>query len=591
MKGFFNRVLHIDLTASNYWIESLPDSVFASWLGGRGLGCYLLYKNLKPGVDPLLADNVIIFATGPATGTRMLSSSRYGVYSKSPLTGFFADSYAGGNTALAMKSTGYDAFVIHGSSSSPVFLEVSPDAVKFRDASGLWGKSTYETEDECLKRVNVPGARALVIGPAGENLVRFACIVNNHWRNAGRTGMGAVMGSKKLKAVVFHGDREAEIADAGLLETLINELNEKSKTDLSVKKYREPGTPMLVAMANLASAFPTGYWSSGSIEGWENISADAMLKNFEVKPKSCPRCFYACGKQTTVKAGRHAGLTIEGPEYETIYSFGGLCKIMDLAEIAYFNDICDRQGIDTITAGNLVALCMELSKRGRLSPKIEYGSADQVAELLNLISKREGLGKILADGIKNASSVLDAGDLAIHVKGLEPAGYDPRTLKGMALGYAVSPRGACHLPATFYIYELRGVMKPSETKGKAELFINHEDRLTIMDTLIQCRFLRDMLDWDRLATIIKATTGLNYDQSRLREIAQNISTLRRWINIREGLTKEDDMLPQRLFNEANASNGAKITKEELVYMVDDYYQLRGWDKLGIPLKGPAIDYY
>lgn len=581
MKGFWGKVLHADLTNAKYWTEEIRDEVFSSWLGGRGLGCYLLWKNLKPGIDPLSPDNVIIFTTGPATATRMLGSSRYGVYSKSPLTNFFADSYAGGSVAPQMKRCGYDALVVHGASPSPVFLEISSRGVEFWDASDLWGKDIYETENLCRSKVNVTGAQTLAIGPAGENLVRFATIGNNRWRNAGRTGMGAVMGSKKLKAIAFHGRKEPELADKALLDRLVQELTDRGKNNPTVQRYRQLGTPMIVAMTNAAGAFPTEYWSKGTLEGWEKISADALLSDFKVKPKACPHCFFACGKLTTVLEGRHQGLTIEGPEYETIYSFGGLCKILDLREIAYLNDICDRLGLDTITGGNLIAFCMELAKRGRLSEKIEYGNPDHAADLLFNICHRKGLGDILAEGIKPASRVLKAEELAVHVKGLEPAGYDPRVLKGMALGYATSPRGACHLPATFYIFELRGVFDPSAVKGKAESYIDWEDRLTIMDTMILCRFYRDMVGWQELLTLAKATMGLNINESRLREIANNISTLRRLINLREGWSKEDDMLPPRFFEES--INGKKLNKEEFIYMLEEYYRLRGWDRDGKPL--------
>lgn len=582
MLGFFNKALHVDLTHRTYRAEELKDETLSSWLGGRGLGCYLLWKNLKAGVDPLSAENVIIFSTGPATATRMVGASRYGVYSKSPLTNFFADSYAGGYVAPQMKRCGYDAIIIRGVSSSPVFLEISSNGVRFWDASDLWGKDTYETEEQCQSKVGVPGAQALVIGPAGENLVRFACIVNNRWRSAGRTGMGAVMGSKRLKAIVFHGNKDCKIAEPQLLDSLVRELVERGRGSATVQRYKELGTPMLVRTTNLAGTFPTEYWSKGTLQGWEKISAETLIKDFKVKPKACPRCFFACGNLTTVIRGRHRGLTIEGPEYETIYSFGGLCKILDLGEIAYLNDICDRLGLDTITAGNIVAFCMELSKRGRLSEKIEYGNPEQAAELLLKICRREGLGDTLAQGIKKASQVLNAEDLAIHVKGLEPAGYDPRVLKGMALGYATSPRGACHLPATYYIFELRGVVDPSAIQGKAESYISYEDRLTIMDTMILCRFFRDMIGWPELISLIKATTGLELDEPRLKEIANNITTLRRLINLREGWSKEHDMLPPRFLEES--INGKKVTKDEFIYMLEEYYRLRGWDEEGKPLK-------
>lgn len=584
MKGFFNRVLHIDLSQQTQYVEEIADEVFISWLGGAGFGCYLLWKNLKVGTNPLSPENVVIFATGPATGTKMLLCSRYGVYSKSPLTNFLGESYSGGHVAPQIKKTGYDAIIIHGASFFPIFLEVSPDGANFWDASNLWGEDTYKTEDECLRRVNVPGAQAVVIGPAGENLVRFACVVNNKWRSAGRTGMGAVLGSKKLKAIVFHGDKEAEIADPELLGNLVKELVEKGKNDPGVRRYKELGTPMLVSITNRAGVFPTEYWSKGKLEGWENISARTLVQKFKVRPKACPKCFFSCGNLITVTEGRHKGLTIEGPEYETIYSFGGLGTILDLGEIAYLNDVCDRLGMDTISAGNLVAFCMELSRRGRIPERVDYGNADHAAKLLFKISRKEGIGEFLSQGIVKAGQALGGGDLAIHVKGLEPGGYDPRVLKGMALGYATSPRGACHLPATFYIFELRGEIEPSQIEGKAELFVKHEDKLTVMDTMILCRFFRDLIGWPQLIRLIKATTGLEFEESQLREKANNIATLRRLINLREGLRKQDDILPARFLEEPRTDDGSKVTREECMYMLEEYYKLRGWNNEGKPVK-------
>lgn len=282
--------------------------------------------------------------------------------------------------------------------------------------------------------------------------------------------------------------------------------------------------------------------------------------------------------------GRHKGLRIEGPEHETIYAFGGLCRIDELEEIAYFNDICDRLGIDTISAGNLIAFCMELSRRGKIKNQFKYGDPDQVADLLGKISRREGIGDILARGIKYASKVWDSEDIAVHVKGLEPAAFDPRVLKGMGLQYATSPRGACHLTATFYKPELSGVIAPEVIEGKAELLIEYEDRMTIFDTLILCRFFRDLVGWEDLITLIKATTGFEYTKEKLQRIANDISTLRRMINIREGLVKKDDMLPSRFFKEPRKDDGKIIDKQEFLCMLNDYYRIRGWNREGSPKK-------
>jgi len=284
---------------------------------------------------------------------------------------------------------------------------------------------------------------------------------------------------------------------------------------------------------------------------------------------------------TTVLQGRHAGLKLEGPEYETIYAFGGLCLIDSIEEIAYLNDICDRLGMDTITAGNLCAFTIEAARRGKIDYKIDYGDIDAIAELLNKIARREHIGELLAQGILAAAKKWDLEDIAVHVKGLEPPGYDPRVLKGMGLGYATSDRGACHLRATFYKPELSGMIDPDVIEGKAELFVDFEDRLTIFDTLILCRFYRDFYPWEELEQIIYSVTGSKTNKKVLKSIASGITNLVRNFNIREGLKLEDDQLPKRLYKES-LKTGHKIKQDDLEFMRTDYYRLRGWDQSGRP---------
>jgi aldehyde:ferredoxin oxidoreductase len=338
---------------------------------------------------------------------------------------------------------------------------------------------------------------------------------------------------------------------------------------------------MMVNILNKAGAFPTRYWSEGRFAQFESINADSMQARFKVRPKACRTCFMACGKQIEVKDGRHQGLRLEGPEYETIYAFGGLCMIDGIDEIAHLNDLCDRLGMDTISAGNLAAFAIEASRRGRISDELNYGDPDVVAGLLRKMVKREGLGGLLAEGIKSASEELGLEDLAVHVKGMEPAGYDPRVLKGMGLAYAVSDRGACHLRSTFYKPELTGVIAPGQIDGKAELFLDFEDRCTLFDCLILCRFYRDFYLWEALSEAVALTTGLTLDQGGLKAVAARVTNNARRFNLREGLTAADDRLPRRLVKDQLAS-GDGITAEELDRLVQDYYRLRGWSPEGRP---------
>ncbi len=586
MNGHYGKILKIDLTQKKYWTENPDEKIYAQYIGGKGLASYLLYELNPPGVDPLDPDNCLIFSTGPVTGSHIWGGCRYGVFTKSPQTGFYSESYSGGKVPEAIDSTGFDAIVIQGQAADPVVLGIHPDEVVFHDAGNLWGKETYETEDAVLTRFSQSGQNfkkpgAVVIGPASEKGVCFGVIKNDHWRSAGRTGVGTVLGAKKVKAVLFQGNQKRLLFDAEKVRKLARDISTEGKDNPGVQAYKTMGTSQLVKVVNNANAFPTRYWSEGKFDKWENISADALNTRCDVKPHACLKCFLACGRMTTIKEGRHAGLKLEGPEYETIYAFGGLCQIDSIEEVAYLNDICDRLGIDTITAGNLCAFTIEAYKRGKIDFKIDYGDVDTIAGLLKLIAHREGIGDILARGIKYAASTWDLEDIAVHVKGMEPAGYDPRVLKGMALAYATSDRGACHLRATFYKPELTGMIPPDQIEGKAELFVEFEDRLTIFDALVFCRFYRDLYLWDVLGEIIHALTGLDADKKALRARAAAISTLVRRFNMREGLTTEDDWLSKGLFRKLEKT-GHEIKAEDLAYMLKDYYRLRGWDENGNP---------
>jgi aldehyde:ferredoxin oxidoreductase len=587
MHGFFNMVLRIDATEKSIDLKMISDDILERTLGGKGLATHLLLENNPPEVDPLAPGNHIIFAVGPVSGTRIWGSCRHGIFTKSPQTGLYSESYSGGSVAEYMAVTGYDAIEIHGAATEPIWIEVSHDETRFHDAKDLWGLETYETEDriKAWLRENRPqasGSGVVVIGPAGENQVAFAVVENNYWRSAGRTGVGAVLGSKKIKAIAFYGNRKKQLADPEAVASFSKELLARAKDDPGVKNYKNLGTPMLVDIMNKVGGFPTRYWHKGQADHKDRINAGALHERCTVVPHACRKCFIACGRLSTVKEGRHAGLKIEGPEYETIYAFGGLCEVDSIEEIAYLNDVCDRLGMDTMSGGNLAALTIEASRQGKIDFEIDYGEVDNIARLLNDIAFRRGIGDVLARGIKHASSVWGMEDQAIHVKGLEPAGYDPRVLKGMGLAYASSDRGACHLRATFYKPELGNVIPPDQIQGKAAMFTEWEDRLTIFDTLILCRFYRDLYQWEELATIIRATSGREFDVADMRAIAARITDTTRRFNVREGLTPEDDRLPRRFHTEVLPESGKLISSADTDTLLREYYQARGWDEHGNP---------
>jgi len=577
MDGFHNVVLHINLSQRSFEEEAIDDAVYKQLLGGKGLGTHLLLKNTKAGVDPLSADNVIIFTTGPITDTKVYGSCRYGAITKSPLTGIFSESYSGGKVAEPISRTGYDAIIIKGASKKPVYLEISNKKVIFHDASHLWGRETYETEDAIHEEVGRKGTGVIVIGPAGERLVKFAVIENDYWRSLGRTGPGTVLGAKKVKGIAFYGDIRRQVAKPDAINKMWEQLKAIGKEDPGVKKYYDQGTLQMVPVLNKAGAFPTKYWSSGTYDKWENLTIDALRQKSNVKSRACPKCFMACGKLTQVIEGRHQGLKIEGPEFETTYAIGGLCMLEDITEVAYLNDICDRLGMDTMTAGNLAAFTIEASHRKPIGTRLEYGDVDGIAALLYKIARREGIGATLAEGIRYAAKKWGLEDLAIHVKGLEPGGYEPRVLKGMGLAYAVNDRGACHLRSTVYKAELSGIIPPEQIEGKAEVVLDFEDRHTLFDSLILCRFFRDLYPWDRLSVLINAATGMELDKKGLQKLALGITNKAREFNLREGMTKEADTLPRRFFEEKLEDSGKVLPKSEFDKMLSDYYKLKGWD--------------
>jgi len=585
MFGFFKQTLTLDVGNRTSQAETLSDASLSACMGGKGLGTQLLLNRNPIGVDPFSADSHMVLALGPATDSPIHGSCRHGIYAKSPLTGLYSESYAGGSAAIAMSRVGYDAYVIKGGADCPIWLEITDQGVFFHDAEDLWGLDTFETETALRKKVSANSPGILVIGPAGENCVRFAVIKNDGWRVCGRTGMGAVLGSKKIKAVVFHGNRKRPFADPDGLKAYAKAMLKAYKNHPVADAYRNNGTPMMVDILNKAGGFPSCYWSQGTVPHYENINAQRIRDRCRPRPKACRTCYLACGKSVQVQQGRHQGLKLEGPEYETIYAFGGLCMIDQIEEIVYLNDLCDRLGMDTMTSGNLAAFAVEARRRGKIALDIDYNQPDQIAALLKKIALRQDVGGLLAEGIRPASEELGLEDIAVHVKGLEPSGYDPRALKGMGLAYAVADRGACHLRTTFYKPELSGLIDPDQIEDKATMFIDFEDRCTLFDTLILCRFYRDLYPWEELGNIFALTTGENMDKAELQQLASRVTDRARQFNLREGLRQSDDWLPKRLLKET-LPDGRQIASEDLRQLVDDYYRLRGWQADG-QLKGQA----
>ncbi len=570
-------LLRVDLTSRTSRQETLPPELLRDYVGGKGVGTHLLLQEIAPEVDPLSPGNKLIFVIGPMAGTSMLGGNRYAVYFASPQTGGYGECYSGGNLTPQFAKTGFKVVIVEGKAAGRVYLEISEQGVEFHDATDLWGLDAYVTEDKILERTAHPKAQACVIGPAGENLVRFACVNNNYWHQLGRGGPGAVFGSKNLKGIVWHGEKKPEVARPEAYKAVCKDLAERTKGDPGVAAYQRGGTLNMVRLMNGANAFPTRYWRKGTFDGWESLSVETMLEKHGTRNEVCPPCVMKCVKHNFVFEGRHKGLEIEGPEYETAYVFGGLCEIGDFSEVMWLNDICDRLGVDTMSAGNLAALAIEASRRGLIDEKMEFGDADCVGEFLVKMCTREGIGDLFADGIMAVEKKLGLEGVAVHVKGMEPAGYDPRVLKGMGLGFVTTPRGACHLRGTFYKAELAGFIDPAITDGKAEMYIDWEDRLCVMDMLIYCRFYRDLVQWPYIVQVVNAAVGTDYSIEDLHAVAGRVIGESHRFNELRGFGSERERLPHWVTETPMDDEGARVvTQAEMEGMRRDYYALRGW---------------
>jgi len=573
-------LLRIDLTTRTSREETVPPELIKEFIGAKGLGTHYLCEEVGPQVEPLGPAAKLIFAIGPMAGTTMLGSNRYGLFFLSPLTGAYCESYSGGNLTPQFAKTGYKVVIVEGKADGHVYLEISETGVAFHSAEDLWGLDAYESEDKIVARTDHRRAQACVIGQAGERLVRFACVNNNKWHQLGRGGPGAVFGSKNLKGIVWHGEKKAEAARPDAYKALVRDLLERTKGDPGVAAYQRGGTLNMVRIMNGVNAFPTRYWRKGTLEGFERITVETMLAEHGTRNEACPPCTFKCVKHNFVFEGRHKGLEIEGPEYETAYVFGGLCEIKDLSEIMWLNDICDRLGVDSMTAGNLCALAIEASQRGLIDEKLEFGDPDCVGDFLTKMCLREGIGDIWADGVLRVEKEYGLEGIAVHVKGMEPAGYDPRVMKGMGLGFATTTRGACHLRATMYKPELIGLIDPQAIEGKAAMYCDWEDRLTIMDTLLYCRFYRDMVQWPYITAVVNAVIGTDYTEDDLHRIANRIVTMSHDFNAARGIGRASERLPDWVSDKPMDDEGAlTFPQAEMEYMLADYYQIRGWGAL------------
>lgn len=579
MKGFGGEILYIALDSEKVKKKKIDKKMAVDYLGGNGFGVMLLRGLVSKDTDPLGPENPFIIAAGTFSGTIIPESSSAGIFARSPQTGFLGETYVRGHFAPEMKFAGYDAFVITNKSKAPVYLYITDETVEFRDAKELWGKDTWETEST-LKEEMGPRIQVLSIGQGGENLVRFAGITHDFGRNAGRCGLGAVMGSKMLKAIAVQGCKKIEAAQTGKLVNESKELYRQSMTEKTTK-YRVYGTSGGLMGLNKQGALPTRNWQQSQFEGAEKISGQELKHNWkhEVACFSCP---IACGKLTSFRTSRE-----EGPEYETIYALGSNCGVDDLAWIAKANELCDRYGIDTITTGNMIALAFELGKRGIIKdPNLKFGNKKYMPVLIRQIALGEGLGKDMADGIVPFAKKYKAFDYAVQVKNLEPGGFHAAGLPAYALSIAVDVRGGDHQRAGAYAIDMwQEGERRFEADNKAAMVIMRETTYTVYDSLGICKFARKLYPPVKMAELFTSLTGIRIDHKKLSEAGERIYNVEKLINIDLGWKMKDDVLPPRITKDAlpdGPAKGQKIDKKMFEEMRKQYYLLRGWDEKGIP---------
>ena len=601
MEGWMGKILRVNLTDGDIGVDDLDFDFAREWMGGRGLGSKILMDEVDPEVDPLSPENKLIFMTGPLTGTGAPCGSRYMVITKSPLTGTIACSNSGGYFGPELKFAGYDGIIFEGASDTPVMLLINDDEVEIKPADHLWGKSTHETEDMIRAGFEDPWfareTHIACIGPAGEKLSRISCVINDKNRAAGRSGVGAVMGSKKLKAIVVRGTNKIQLASKEAFQKAVKHARDSLRAaPLTAEGLPAYGTASLVNPINEAHAFPTRNWQKTHFDTADKISGETMAATVLNRRKGCFTCPIGCGRMTEVKDERWKGFGTakdrgEGPEYETVQLMGGNCGIDDLNGILKANYACNELGLDTISAAATVATCMELYEKGHIPEsdmagiKANFGNVEALILLTEKMGRREGvIGDVMAEGAYRLAKKYGHPELFMGVKGLEAPAYDPRGMQSMGLQYATSNRGACHVRGYAPATEIVGIpfkTDPMVTEGKAELIIGLQDGATILDCSGLCLFVAFGFAPEDAMSLVNAATGAKYTPEELASLSQKVWNLERMFNLKAGLTHKDDTLPKRLLEEPGGPRGDVCRLHE---MLPQYYSLRGWSEDGVPTK-------
>ncbi|WP_313341180.1 aldehyde ferredoxin oxidoreductase family protein [Sedimentibacter sp.] len=592
MKGYTEKLIRVNLTDKSIKIEKLNMDYAKEYIGGRGLGSKYLYEEIDPEIDALSPENKLIFMTGPMTGTYATCAGRFNVVAKAPLTGTIGAANSGGYWGPELKFAGYDGIIFEGKSKELVYLHINDDIVELKSAAHLWGKNVFETTDTLLKE-NEEDAKIACIGPAGENLVLFAAVMNDKDRAAGRSGLGAVMGSKNLKAVVVKGTKGINVAN----KEQFNEAAADAKQKVNANGVTGIGgglatfgTEILVNILNEMHALPTNNWLFSRFEDGEKISGEYLNEHYLVKNKACYACPIGCGRVIKIPDGEYKGI-VGGPEYEAAWAYGASCGVSDLNTINKANHVCNMLGLDPITMGATIACAMELYEKGYITDEelggkqLKFGDADSILEWTEKTGTREGFGNLLALGSYRLAEKYGHPEFSMTVKKQEMPAYDGRAIQGMGLSYATSNRGGCHVRGYVTSTEVLGIpMKtdPLTTEGKAPLVKLFQDLTALVDSSDICLFSTFAIGLPEISSMLRGTTGIEMSDEELLMAGERIWNLEKLFNLEAGLTRQDDLLPPRLLNEP-VTSGPSIGKvTELIAMLDEYYQIRGWDMEGIP---------
>ena len=608
MHGYSGKILHIDLRSKKNWVETKPEEWYKLWIGGVSMASRLLWENIVPGCDPLDDGNPICFANGIFTGTPVPVGGKFGLASKSPLTGFIGDSLSGSWFSIALKRAGWDGMVLHNSCDKWTQLFIDDERVQFNDATYLLGKGTFETEEAIREKLGDDQIRSCTIGPCGENLVRYANVTNDG-RQAGRTGHGMLWGHKKLKAVSVRGTKGVKVFDPAALNQLSFDIS-KSAQGKDTEKYRVYGTATGLLSQNKAGVLPTRNFQEGVFEDAELVSGEFLDKHHKVKVIACAQCPIACEQMSIVKTGPFAG-AMTGIEYESLFANSSNLGISDIRAAIKLITLSDQDGMDSITMGVTIGYAMECYEKGVLTDEdfvceshpegfsLRFGEGESAVKLAEMIRDREGIGNLLAEGTRIACKKIDeekgseSWKWAMNIKGLEPAGYDSRSLKTFAVGLATGTRGGCHNRSAAYDPDIKGEtnrLTVDETRGRVAA--DSEEYAAVYDTLPLCKFIRRSFTgkadragaWPAIAKLINATTGWDYDYDDVDMIGVRATNIKKAFNIREGWTQVDDDIPWRWKHEPMSKGpgaGVVTTEEELAYMKDLYYKAKNWTKDGM----------